>query len=480
MASTPIAQSNHYVKNGFGTVLRSSGIFYFRKAPNFRTTVTFMNYWKTKRGMDVTVMASLRDMNGRLIAREELSWARGHVMNYSPDVPEETFEGSIEIEIFSLQNMMIPFAAIIVVYDTDRSVALTHNYARAYSPHEIEERRTITNGEESCWTLRDSDTVQSFAVLHNGIDAQPEQTAIFTVTRADGTKRSVETRIPELPSYGSYRFVPQDHFDGLVDFLGGEPGNGAISFTLQKAFTRMLIGNEQPAAGDLQITHSNFNYSEHKTDEVDRAGALAWMMMPDGNISGRRVRVYPDCDRGEYVMATADGSERDFRTGDLVDLESPPGPITFQKKNGGLPTRLVTAIVGDTRPGMLPFELSLGVLHEARPPKKLWWAPTCCDDSRDGVIVASRYEKLYGPYEGQPVNIRLYSEASHEVLETDIDADMVRRAETGLRLEELFPNAKEFLAGGLGWFTWYSDYAAFQVFTKMIREGGNLSMEHGF
>lgn len=480
MSTVKIAQSDHYTRNGFGTVLRSSGIFYYRVDEGFQTTVTFMNYWKAKRDLDVTVLASLRDMNGTLISREELTWARGNVLNYAPVPPTPSFEGSIEIEVFALQNMVIPFAAIIVVYDTDSSVALTHNYARCYSPHEIEEGRTISEGEESCWTLRDSATVKSFSVMHNGLDRQPEQRATFVVTRADGATQSVETTIPELNPYASYRFIPQDHMPGLVDFLDGLPGNGALSFRLNKGFTRMLVGNEQPAKGDLQVTHSNFNYSQHKTDEVDRQGAAAWMMMPDGAIQGRRVRVYPDCDVGTYVMTTPDGNKQSFTTGDIVDAPSTAGPITFEKQEGGLPTRLVTAIVGDTTDGSLPFELSLGILHEKRPPKRMWWAPIPCDSHRDGGIVATVYEDLYGKYQGQSVNVRLYSEATHEVIEVDLTADQVKQAEVGLSLSDILPDAERHLAGGLGWFTWYSEYGGFQVFTKLSKRDGNVSMEHGF
>lgn len=480
MSTAKIEQSAHYVKDGFGIVLRSSGMFYYKQAAGFRTTVTFMNYWKAKRDLDVSVFASLRDMSGRLIRREEVTWERGHVVNYAPEPPHEPFEGSVEIEVFALKTMVIPFAAIIVVYDTDRSVALTHNYARTYAPHEIEEGRTITDGEESCWTVRDGEGVRSFAVMHNGLDPQPAQQAEFTVTRPDGTRRSVPVEIPELGPYASYRFEPQDHMPDLPDFLDGTAGNGALSFKLNKAFTRMLVGNERRGAGDIQITHSNFNYARHQTDAVRREGAAAWMMMPDGQIEGRRVRVYPDCDVGSYVMASPDGAQIPFDTGEIVERQTPPGPITFKKREGGLPTRLVTAIVGDTGPETLPFELSLGILHEDRPQKRMWWAPISCDEARDGEIIATRYEGLYGPYRDQPVNLRLYSEASHEVIETDLDAGQVRALEQGKPLEELVPGAREHFAGGLGWFTWYSEYGGFQVFTKLKRRGGSFALEHGF
>lgn len=480
MQKVMIAQMDHYRKNGFGMVLRSSGIFYYRRADGFKTTVTFMNYWKVKRDIDVTVVASIRDMDGRLMLREEVGFESGHVLNYAPELPEYPFEGSIEIEVFSIRNMVIPFAAIIVIYETSQNVTLTHNYSRAYSPHEIEEGRMITVGEESCWTLRDGDGIRSFSVMHNGIDPQPAQTARFTVSRPDGARRTIDITLPELPPYGTYRFTPADHIADLDAFLGGQPGNGALSYKLKRAFTRMLIGNERVGTPDFQVTHSNFNYAIHKTDEVAGDNALAHMMVPDGAISGRHVRVYPDCDNGQYEMTTAGGDILRFSTGDIVDIPSEPGNITFRKLDGSLPTRLVTAIVGENRPGQMPFELSLGILHGKRPPKRLWWAPTAMNDATEGRIVATTYDQLYGAYAGQPVNIRLYSAHTHTVLEAELDAGRVRQMSNGLRLDEIFPSAADHLAGGFGWFDWYSDYGGFQVFTMMSRIGGSSAMEHGF
>ena len=481
MIRTLIQQADHYRDSGFGNVLRSSGIFYYRRDESFKTTVTLMNYWKVKRDLDVAVVASLRDMEGRLISREELSFDRGYVWNYAPKTQEKAFEGSVEIEVFSLQNMVIPFAAIIVVYETSSAISLTHNYSRSYSTHEIEEGRTVTNGEESCWTLRDGKGIRSFAVFHNGIDPQPAQTAEFVVTRANGERSHVDVKLPELPSYASYKFVPAEHFSDLDLYLDGKPGNGSLSFRLNKAFTRMLVGNECPSRGDIQVTHSNFNYSRHKTDVVSRSGAAAFMMMPDGDIVDRHVRVYPDSDVGKYKMQNVDGGEVNFENTDIVELSAQSGEITFFKEAGDLPTRLVTAIVGDRGKGLLPLELSLGVLHELRPPKRMWWAPTACDEKRKGMIVATCYESLYGQYKGQSVRIRLYSQERLEVLEATLDFEHVRQANKGLRLSDVFPGAAAHLAGGIGWFTWFSEYGGFQVFTKLSRPNdGSYTMEHGF
>ena len=75
---------------------------------------------------------------------------------------------------------------------------MVHSYARAYSQHEIEDKRTITNGEESCWTLRDDDINSSFSVIHNGPNKQANQKAKLSVRNWLGNEQSVEIELPEL------------------------------------------------------------------------------------------------------------------------------------------------------------------------------------------------------------------------------------------------------------------------------------------
>jgi len=474
-----IDQSDQHKPLGFGDVIRSSGVFYYRKDDHFNTTITFMNYWAAKRGLQVTVMASLRSMSGELIKRERLSFEDGQVINYSPEPPTLPFEGSVEIEIFALENMAIPFAAINVVYETENSISLTHNYTRTYSPHEIEEGRTISNGEESCWTIRDGNGVRSFAVFHNGLDQQPAQVAKLVLTKNDGSKRPVDIEIPELAPFATFKFTPADYVDDLDAFLDNEPANASFSFKVKKAFTRMLIGNEQPEMHDIQVTHSNFNYSQHATNSVKRVGSKGWMQMPSASITGRRLRIYPDSDPGEYIVATPSG-EVEFATGKPIDMPMEGGPISFAKKDGELPTRIVTAIVGDNDEGMIPFELSLGIMHEDRPPKRMWWAPMVSDQLRTSSLIATKYSEIYGDYENQDVIVRIYANTHQDYLEKTLTSSEIERLDAGVPFAELFPDLDEFLGGQLGWFTFYSEYGGFQVIFKLAKRQGSCVLEHGF
>src|SRR5687767_12039295 len=129
MSARVISQQANF-KADFGHVHRSSAIFHFRQArsPRFRTTISFMNYWPLKRGNQVSVVASLRDLSGKLVQRESLVFTEGQVKNYSP-LEGTDFEGSVEVEAFGNSNLVIPYAAIVGIYETAKGVTLVHSYA---------------------------------------------------------------------------------------------------------------------------------------------------------------------------------------------------------------------------------------------------------------------------------------------------------------------------------------------------------------
>jgi len=160
-SKTLISQADNYAGN-FGEVLRSSAIFWVKSDSHLRTTISFSNYWKYKNFTDVRVLVNLRNLWGEIVNRKVIDFEKGYVCNY---LPPDNFEGSVEVEAFSNKNIRIPYAAVMAIYESSDSISMVHSYARAYSQHEIEDHRTLSDGEESCWTLRDNSTNSSFSTV---------------------------------------------------------------------------------------------------------------------------------------------------------------------------------------------------------------------------------------------------------------------------------------------------------------------------
>ena len=107
---------------------------------------------------------------------------------------------------------------------------------------------------------------------------------------------SAEISISELQPYETCLLTPSDHFQNLTEFLAGMPGSASLDFIVEAAFTRMLVGWKSNDGQELQVTHSNFNYSAHETDFVDPGPGetpYALMKLPEVPFEVQAV-VYPD------------------------------------------------------------------------------------------------------------------------------------------------------------------------------------------
>ena len=475
-----ISQVDNLIPN-FGEVLRSSAVFYYRRAAAFHTTISFMDYWKAKRSLEVAIVASTRDMTGRLLRRERIGFDRGSVINYRPQLPPGDVEGSVEIEIFAARNMVIPYSAIMAVYQSGRGLAMVHSYARSYSRHEVEEGRTISVGEESCWTLRDDARIRSFCVFHNGGVVQPAQTVTLTVRNAAGQRRCAKIELGALAPYATVKLMPARHIADLLAFLDGHTGNASLSFVLGESFTRMLVGNESQDGSDCQVTHSNFNYSRHETDSVAGDHA-AFMRIPRLGDRPRRVLIYPDCDPGQYQVEGA-GPRRGFSSDEALSLPVPGGAacLVFRKRDGRLPTRIVTALVCAGADDLLPAECSLGVLTHLQPPKRTWWGLCAADGDKRSALVIHDVPEVHG---GMPADarftVRLFSSQGHATLERQFSAPELARFDDGVDLDEIFADAAGFLAGDLGYYMVTSDYGGLSCYSTLRNGRGGFTLEHGF
>ncbi len=157
-----INQEDNYAAD-FGAAFRSSAIFY--KPKDVITTISFSNYWEFKNNLNVGLVITIRDMKGNLILRKEVSFNNSNVINY---IVSEIDEGSIEVEAFSNANLRIPYAAIMVVYETENGVSMVHTYGRNHSLIELEDDKAIVEAHESCWSLRTENNITNKAVFHNG------------------------------------------------------------------------------------------------------------------------------------------------------------------------------------------------------------------------------------------------------------------------------------------------------------------------
>ena len=473
--TTPTISFRDNVAGRHGDVLRSSAIFYVKEDAQTQSTVSFMNYWKFKRGLEVAVVASTRRLNGDLVVRERLQFGEGEVINYRAPVEGE-FEGSVELEVFATQNMVIPYSAMVCIYKTTHGYSVVHGYARAYSPHEIEDGRTLSHGREACWTVRDDLQTVSMAVVHNGMQPVPAQIAVLRVRNAAGVVCSVDLHWPALKPYQTVRIEPRNHVPDLAGFLAGQPGHAQLDFELGAGFSRMLVGNARLDGSDWQVTHSNFDYGRQPTDMTE-PGMLGHMVVPRCEGLAKQVLVYPDSHAGVYAVAG-----HGFEGGEPAWIDCKGGAeLAFARTDGPMPTRLVTAIGLQASKQRIPAECSLGVVTALQPKKRMWWGTVAAPGDASTRMVVHDLPAIYG---GAPTDAQLhwslYSAGSHEVLKATLPWASPAAWTDGLDVAEIWPDAASHLNGQAGYYTVFCEYGGLSVYSLMQNEHGSVCLEHGF
>jgi hypothetical protein len=471
---TLISQADNYAGN-FGEVLRSSAIFWAKNDEHLRTTISLSNYWKYKNFTDVRVFLNIRDLSGELLNRRVIDFNMSSVCNYSPP---ENFEGSVEVEAFSIKNMRIPYAAVMAIYESTESISMVHSYARAYSQHEIEDKRTITNGEESCWTIRDDGIKASFAIIHNGPNKQANQKVKLSVRNWLGIEQSTEIELLELLPFQTICFEPKNYFNHLVEFLEGQPGNARISFKLNAGFSRMLCGTRTADNNQLQVTHSNFDYSTHDTETIKDGILRAYMRTP--NVMGpykQEIVVYPDTNRGIY-LSECEGNSKKFKTGEIHKLSFENGEgkfVQFSRADNILPTRIVTALRLNSQEPKISAECSLGVVHHNRPKKNFHWM--LVSGKFNSQISWVDFQEVYGgcPEDAEFV-FKLYTpkeEKEHvkSLVKSDLPTNGV------VRLSSIFDGTN--ILEDYCYLSIWCSYGGLMIFST-LEKANSITIEHSF
>jgi hypothetical protein len=468
-----IKQTDNFSAN-FGEVLRSSSIFWITQNSNTKTTISLSNYWQFKNNLDVTILVSWRSMRGELLKRHKVEFEFFNVLNLA--CPFDEFEGSCEIETFCLNNLRIPYSAIMAVYETKDSISMVHSYTRTYSHHEIEEGRTITDGHESCWTIYGGGSnIQSFAVGHNGNCLMQSQNCQLRVRRYDGREISRSFKLKELNPYETFKIFPFQIFEDLDVFLDSKAGNARLDFNLQGAFTRLLCCNQLQDNLQLQVTHSNFDYSQHITDFVESStsDATAYMVIPPSieNTSFEAI-VYPDRSPGNYLagITTMEPIEDIFSL--VIGQNS--SVVMFTRSDGKLPSRIVTGLRVYQKG--LVAECSLGVIHSRRPGKHFHWM--LVSGLYETYVLFTTITEIYGDLPSNlSLCLTLYSD-SNKPVQANYGVELLK-VDAPIPLGSLFDEYEKCLGKSFGYLTIWSDYPGLMIYSA-LKKGNSITLEHSF
>ena len=129
-------------------VFRSSALFFAWVDEGIDTHVSFMNYWREKNGnTSVSALLTLRSAEGEKCYREFLPINQS---TYQFSVKQllrspSRFLGSLEVELFSTEDLKFAYPALEVFYESPKGVSFVHSNQRVFNNVEDQDRTSVMN-----------------------------------------------------------------------------------------------------------------------------------------------------------------------------------------------------------------------------------------------------------------------------------------------------------------------------------------------
>ncbi len=254
-------------------VFRASALFYAFCDAEFDTRIAFMNYWREKNGNpDVGVMLTVRDTQG---ARRARTHVRLRDMTYDFSLREmlggvASFQGSIELEAYSPEDLKFQFPGLSVFYQSRRGSSYVHTNQRVYNDAEDRLRGASLNPWQTGFDV-DMARHEPFVFVVNGPEPYDGGDIPLRWLNAQGHELATVMPLAALPAYGAVRLALGEQA-GAREWLGEKPGLCKMDLPLQGVHLRLAAGNALRDGSWLSVTHSYFDATGH--DDYFNAGSL--------------------------------------------------------------------------------------------------------------------------------------------------------------------------------------------------------------
>ena len=249
-------------------VFRSSAIFPFMVGETTNAFIHFMGYWLFKRNIkEISLLYTIRNHGGNILKRDTIFIDR--VKAFLIDVRNElsgcapgAIDGSIELEVFSVRDMVFPYPAFVLEYSSAQGSSFVHTAGRVYNDFE-----DLTENE-------------AFKVAETGFDIYPNGVGYFSFVNGAVAADGVELKIDVVNCAGEIRnnticfdrlrpfeakTVGVQHFDPV--FARGKNLFAKIAHNLHGIFPRFIAGNMGDEREFITLTHTYYDTSEVVGDD---------------------------------------------------------------------------------------------------------------------------------------------------------------------------------------------------------------------
>ena len=256
---------------------RSSAIFPVLHNKDTSSKIIFMGYWLLKRHIkEIGLLYTLRSKEGKILSRKyklidsakAFSIQLGEFtneMNESGTI--DNFEGSLELEIFSTQDLVFPYPAFVLVYYSDTYSTAVHTVGRIYNDIEDLSINEEYKVRESGFDIYGNANLSPFVAFTNGPIKNATPKISYEIVNASGKTLKGEFVMKPIQAFETVFIRLKEHIK-LNEILGNdEVGTIRIGHNLEGFFPRFAVGNFDDNTKTISITHTFYDSSELNDDK---------------------------------------------------------------------------------------------------------------------------------------------------------------------------------------------------------------------
>lgn len=250
-------------------ILRSSAIFPFIVNKNLNTNILFLGYWLLKRSIkEIKIIISVRSEKGALIHRDNLKIDKIQAFKISlkeilkVNNLKNILSGSIELEVFSLEDMIYPYPAFVVNYESMKSSTMVHTCGRIYNDLEDFKSNTKISTPESGIDILPNKNFTPFFSFVNGTKIIKKETLNLKLINFDGDILKKDINLKNIAPYET-KFI---YFlnNNEKKFFKNKKGTVKIFHNFNNFFPRFLSGNINKEKSISSLTHTYYDTSFQK------------------------------------------------------------------------------------------------------------------------------------------------------------------------------------------------------------------------
>lgn len=502
-------------------VFRSSAIFPVRRDSSYTTRILFLGYWLLKRKIhEVNVLLTLRNKEGKILRRSSI--VVNSPRSYSIELdsllenipPKSEFVGSLEVEIFSTQDMVFPYPALVLNYHNYNFDTYVHTIGRIYNDFEDIDENEKFRVPETGFDIYANADIDSFLAFVNGPIANTNGFIRYTITNNNSQKFNGTFDLGQIKPYQTTFLKFKDYIPELDRILDNKPGTISVEHNFEGFYPRLLVGNIQHSFPCVSFTHSYYDCSScstssdywDRTNEMYYDGSVYVPLFVEENFYTELV-IYPNFSpstfdlhinfhdvNGNLIHHISSLLKISSNDGKLIKIDFKKLIQKYELDITKIKTAHVISDFKDKIPARLKFGLNVGTYNTksslpcnicfnaklANPlieskPGSFHWCPIF--DNGDAVISIGNFSPKRDYQRVAKVKLRFYGIQES----TPTEKEIILPPNGEFRLETMKePDIRSLVREGPAWLTIEADNPNIQGFYFTFNDSGAVAGDHVF